>query len=311
MKSFFFIYTLVFLFSVPVLGQESFYFSQYNQNQSYFNPAYAGSNQLSQITVFGSKQFLDNPDGPKDYFFNFNTPLGSKLGVGLQWARQQTLANNYNEFGLDLAYHLSFDATATSRSTLSMGVHASYGKNQFNLNSEDSSLPGKEDNGLPNFGIGFLLHNSRSYIGLSVPRLMVAVVQDDGERANKLDFKKAPVYLSAGAKIPLSNGLVWNTSALLRYISEEPVTFDLTNSIVVRDFVELGLFYRFKNVVGLLSSFKLNKSFTVGYSYHAALLLEETSLNSGSHEFVLNYTFSLISTKGRGGRGRYKPRYRR
>ena len=295
-----------------VQAQQDKMFSQYMFNMMALNPAYAGSRDVLSMTAMYRSQWIGLEGAPQTAAFTADMPLNrERIGVGLQLYNDRI--GKQTETGAYVSYAFRF--RVGDRSTLSLGLNGGVSAYSNRL-TEVVTSPGQGgpadpafatdiNKMLPNFGTGIYLSNDRSYIGLSVPRLL---------RNNLSDFN-APglrsrqsrhAYAMAGFVIGLSPTLKLKPSTLIKYAEEAPLGFDGNVNLWINDRVAIGTsyrrnqFYTFSNqtddaVVGLLE-LQLTDQFRLGYAYDYTLNGLRKFAPS-SHEIMIRYELGFSKNK--------------
>jgi len=298
--------------SSRVQAQQDKMFSQYMFNMMALNPAYAGSRDVLSMTALYRAQWIGLEGAPQTATFTADMPLNrERVGVGLQLYNDRI--GKQMETGAYASYAFRF--RVGERSTLSLGLTGGVSAYSNRL-SEVVTSPGQLgpvdpafatdiNKMLPNFGTGIYVSNDRSYLGLSVPRLL---------RNNLSDFNAPGVrsrqarqaYAMGGFVIGLSPALKLKPSMLVKYAEDSPLGFDGNVNLWINDRVAIGTsyrrnqFYTFTDqtndaIVGMLE-LQLSDQFRLGYAYDRTLngLMK---FAPSSHEIMLRYELGFNRNK--------------
>ncbi|MEZ0483458.1 PorP/SprF family type IX secretion system membrane protein [Fibrella aquatica] len=298
--------------SSRVQAQQDKMFSQYMFNMMALNPAYAGSRDVLSMTALYRAQWIGLEGAPQTATFTADMPLNrERVGVGIQLYNDRI--GQQTETGAYASYAFRF--RVGERSTLSLGLTGGVSAYSNRLTEVvtssgqigpvDPAFATDVNKMLPNFGTGIYISNDRSYLGVSVPRLL---------RNNLSDFNAPGIrsqqarqaYAMAGFVIGLSPALKLKPSMLVKYSENSPLGFDGNVNLWINDRVAIGTsyrrnqFYTFTDqtndaVVGMLE-LQLSDQFRFGYAYDRTLNnLGKFSPNS--HEVMIRYELGFNRNK--------------
>ncbi len=298
--------------SSRVQAQQDKMFSQYMFNMMALNPAYAGSRDVLSMTALYRAQWIGLEGAPQTATFTADMPLNrERVGVGIQLYNDRV--GKQTETGAYASYAFRFQVG--QRSTLSLGLTggvSAYSNRLTDvvtspgqLGPTDPAFATDINKMLPNFGTGVYISNDRSYLGLSVPRLLRNNLSDynsPGQRSRQV----RQAYAMGGFVIGLSPALKLKPSMLVKYAEGSPLGFDGNVNLWLNDRVAIGTsyrrnqFYTFTDltndaVVGLLE-LQLSDQFRFGYSYDRTLNnLGKFAPNS--HEVMIRYELGFSKNK--------------
>ena len=291
-------------------------FSLYNMNTFLINPAITGAEEFGDLRVGYRNQWQGLSGAPETYYATFHTPIGTSVlksrtranGYKLDpFAKAATnrpatiahhgiggmvLSDNIGPFkhlqlGVSYAYHLSL----TENLALSAGASLGFSQNSIDYdqvvfeNDQDQVIgQGVErDKGLDG-SVGLWLYSERFYLGISGMKKF-----SNGFEINSEEIaSNQQMYLlfSAGYKLSLSKDFSLMPNALIKYVVDTPVSFDVGVIGSYRDRLWLGTAYRNDRSVLALVRFGVSDLLDLGYSYDFATT-DLNSYSTGSHELVL------------------------
>src|ERR1043165_2350946 len=118
--------------STKVKAQYDAMFTQYMFNETFINPAYAGSKEAMSVTMLHRQQWLNFPGRPITTTFSLHGPLmNNKMGLGLSVLNERIGKLNRNLLYASYAYRVKVDKQSTLAFGLNAGIH-----NQVNKLSE-------------------------------------------------------------------------------------------------------------------------------------------------------------------------------
>ncbi|MTI20249.1 type IX secretion system membrane protein PorP/SprF [Fulvivirga sp. RKSG066] len=283
------------LWSFSVVAQQDPLYNQYQFNQLMINPAYAGIYERLSIGLISRVQWAGVDGAPVTNTLTGSTSLlRGKVGAGLTAIYDRFGVNENIE--IQAAYAYILDVGVNTR--LSMGLQTgliNYKYNYLDLNLEylddPDLLPTEENFTEPNFGAGLMLLGERFFIGASVPRILNVEVHDGSTTSTR--YRKH-YYLSGGVMIFPSTAVKLKFTGLLRYVDNNPLSLDLSSSLLLGEAIWAGVIVRNMSGVGLFGLFEVNDKIRLGYSFE----LPTTQLvrnNYGTHELSISIDFDVFS----------------
>jgi type IX secretion system PorP/SprF family membrane protein len=290
-------------------AQQDAMFSQYMFNTMALNPAYAGSRDVLSATALYRHQWVGIDGAPRTATFTADMPLNrERVGLGIQLYNDQI--GKQNETGAFLVYSFRFKVGA--HTTMSLGLNGG-AVNYINKLSDVRLSP---DGGgdvafandvnviLPNFGTGVYVSNDKSYLGVSVPRLLKNTINKYSAGTDGKERRHA--YAMGGFVIGLSPVLKLKPSFLVKYVEGAPLGVDGNVNLWINDRVAIGTSYRRNNfntwsqgtndaIVGMLE-LQITDQFRLGYAYDR-MLNNLKNYGPSTHEIMLRYEFGFGKNK--------------
>jgi type IX secretion system PorP/SprF family membrane protein len=304
------LYLVLAFISFKAYCQQDSQYTQYMYNMSLINPAYATSD-----------------------FNNFNVGLSHRQQwIGMDGTPQTTSAfthyaiNDFNELGfsffndnigdgvlkenklsVDYAYILNLN----NYNKLSFGIKAGFNMLNVNFNNFDLESGNQYSDDLfalnqsrfyPNIGTGVFYYTKNSYLGLSVPNMLNSAYFKKTDNIYSKSSEEMHYYFSGGYVFESRrDNLKIKPSFLAKSSNYGKLSLDLSVNALFNEKFELGMSYRLKSSVNLLTNFAVNDNLRIGYSYDYSLT-NLSSFNTGSHEIVLLYDFNLNGTNSKSPR---------
>jgi len=282
-------------------------FTQYMYNTIAINPAYAGSRGALSIVGLNRNQWVGFDGGPETQTLSIHSPLrNEKIGLGLSLINDKTGFEKSTYIYADFSYTIK----ASKEVDLSFGLKGGFtsyklGNAEFyndpNIN-QDNYFNEKLNRWNPNFGAGVLIHSSKWYVGLSIPKLLNHDLNNQSEYAA---LETVHYYGIGGYVFDLNKNLKLKPSFMFKYTKGVPLSTDLTANFLFNEKFWLGGSYRVngkQGAFGALADFQVTEQLRVGYTYEIPTG-EIRSYTSGSHEILLMY--ELKFTKGKMKSPRY------
>ncbi len=297
--------------STHVQAQQDKMYSQYMFNMMALNPAYAGSRDVLSATALYRSQWVGLEGAPQTATFTMDMPLNrERVGIGLQLYNDRI--GLYNETGAFFSY--AFRIKLGQRSTLALGLQAGALSLRANLTdarlvpagvSADPAFAQNISKMLPNVGTGIYISNDKSYLSISVPKLLKNRLTDFDSGPNRA-VERRHAYAAAGFVIGLTPSLKLKPSVLVKYAEGSPLAFDGNLNLWINDRVAIGTSFR-KNqffsltdysndaIVGMVE-LQLSDQMRLGYAFDRTLnRLGLVAPNS--HEIMLRYEFGFGKSK--------------
>lgn len=298
---------LVFLTGCPKFAksQQDPIYTQYLTNILSIQPAYAGISGVLSISALSRAQWVGWEGAPNSNTFTINLPLKSfNVGLGLSIVNDKWGPILQNGIYADYSYRILLKP----RHYLALGIKAGF--NAYHARFSDLELNDPIDPSfaqnvnfkmLPNVGFGMLWHSDLFFLGVSMPKLFKNNIVDDSDK--KVYREVLHMYAMGGYVFTVSEVVKLKPTLLYRWSALTPSYIDLAGNILLYEKVWFGATYRLKNSYALSFQFNVNTQLRFGYSFDLTTF-HENMVNSGTHEFTINYEFQ--STKRN---KRYAARY--
>lgn len=280
----------VFLFA----QQESF-FSLYRYNMNILNPAFAGSENQTTLSLTSRNQWISIENAPKTQVLIFSSPRKKNVGLGLSF-----ISNKYYVESTSIAYvDFSYKLNLTDETKLFFGLKggASFFKADISslISTNNISDPTQKavSSTRPNFGIGALIKSKDYWISFSIPRLF-------GNNDNNdiyISSDRVHTYFSGGTNIRLTDDFILKPSFISRKVEYLPMTHEVSINLDFKNNIQLGSFYRTNNRTGALLFISLKSFFDIGYAYELNIDKNLSSLGINNHEIFLRIKFDAGNTE--------------
>jgi type IX secretion system PorP/SprF family membrane protein len=277
----------------PIVAQQDPHFTQYFDNMLFVNPAYAGSNNMLNMTALHREQWVGFEGAPRSTTFSIHSPVSyESVGLGLTAVNDMSGPVRQTMIYGDFSYSVKFK---NSKSKLAFGIKA--GLNTINVSRSQVSTTVENDPKLaqnivntinPNFGFGVYYHNPKFFVGMSVPRF----VERSYDKLNPTNLEKRHLFGIVGGIIDLNANWKFRPTAQVNMTVGAPVSIDLSAAGIFQDKFWVGAMYRWESAAGAFFQFQLNPQFRVGLASDFGV----TRINRaavGTFEVMLSYDFSF------------------
>ena len=305
----YFILLLAYLLPVFSIAQSDQHYTMFMYNKLLYNPAYAGSRDVTSVNADYRDQWDGINGAPKTGNITIDAPLGSFMKPFRKFALGFSLTNELLgvEHNTDMKAYYAF-RIQLKKSVLSFGI--SGGFDLYSANYSQLSLYQPNDPNfaynisnsmLPNFGAGVYWAGDNFYCGASVPNLL----QDEYDKKevmvnNNIATQIRGYYLSGGYVFPANETVNLEPQAMVRYAGDGntqlPVSVDLNLSAIIYNRFLVGVTYRtdksFEGIVHIQATKKIN----IGYAFDY-LVSGLNGYNGGTHEIVVGFDFVKDNSK--------------
>lgn len=146
----------------------------------------------------------------------------------------------------------------------------------------------------PNFGTGIYYNTERFYVGVSVPQL----VQTKFDNDNPTSYAKIlrHYFIHSGYVFDVHYNFKLKPSVLVKIVDGAPIEFDVNANLYMYDLIAFGLSWRSMDAIVMLIQVQITSKLQFGYSYDFGTTALRV-VNSGSHEFSLNYRIPLPKSR--------------
>jgi type IX secretion system PorP/SprF family membrane protein len=276
------------LWMVAMMGAKAHHYSTYSQyiiNGLAINPAYAGRNNVLDVTAAHRRQWIGFTGAPVTTAFSLNTPLKVKaVSLGLSVIDDKIGPFNNQMINAIYAYRVKF-----RKFKLSFGIQNGIFIKKINY---DALIRNQQQDALINnqrqleigflSGAGMYAHSKNMFVGISAPYLVNTLNNDF--------LLENPILLTGGYFIGIDREHGLKPSLLVRYINNSPLSADINLNYYYKTQFGFGLSYRTNKTMVGIAEFGINQQFRVCYSYDCELSRLK-KYQSGSHEILLRYYF--------------------
>ncbi len=274
-------------------GQQIGQFSNFDMNKFYYNPAYAGSTELTVLNASFRNQWTGFKDAPRNINVNVSGSLRNqgKYGWGVGFMNQQSGLMNTSGFHLNYAQHF----TLKKELKLAFGIQPGF--LQYRVRLYDAILADQGDQTLTgnvysanaiDVNLGFNLYNKKFFVMGSAQRLLSTDIKFTSYNQNLAFYFNG---IAGYNWLIEKKKLLIQPMIMVQYTSPVPLQYAAMLKFMYDDKLWVSASYRSKDIVGVTVGVNFKKRFGLYYGYDMAFgpLLRH---NTGSHEvgisFILN-----------------------
>ncbi|CAN5194162.1 hypothetical protein BH09BAC3_BH09BAC3_02260 [soil metagenome] len=292
------------LLAVDGWAQQDPQFSQYMFNNFYYNPAVAGTEDVTKITALYRSQWLGySPtygDGgaPVTQILSVHTPLPkAKGGIGGYIVNDQLGPVTNFQAQFSYAYYIK-----VKDAKLSLGVSAGIFSEKFNFDLYRATDPkdpllgnktGKESQAQPDFSAGALFRKEKYYVGVGLSHLTQPKYDFGLAQQNQL---KQHIYITGGYYYDMNFDIKLQFVTLIKSDLVQ-TQFDVGAIAYFKDVMWGGLSFRQSEAAVLILGYSLlkDKSLKVGYSLDY-IVKDQQAKQPTSHELMVSYSLPVNSS---------------
>jgi type IX secretion system PorP/SprF family membrane protein len=312
----------IFIMALQVAkAQQKPQYTQYVFNNLLINPAVTGIENYIDLKVGYRSQWTGLQGAPVTSYLTFSAPFGSDFvqgdatsmspgneanpysrlysqnyqaaephhGIGFMVVSDQAGPLNTTNIDATYAYHMGL----SSSFNLALGVAAGF--NHISLNTSQITLENPLDPAIssgnnsqwkPDLSIGIWGYSSNYYFGVSAQQILQQNLYFSTNN-NYSQTKTAPQYfVTGGFKVFLSDDMTLLPTALIKFMSPLPVTYDVNMKLAFRDRFWVGASYRNQDSFAGLLGFNISSLINISYSYDFTTSALGT-VSNGTHEIVI------------------------
>lgn len=272
-----------------VFAQQGPQYTQFMFNNLAINPAYAGADEQTSVTLVVRDQWGKIENAPSTQSLAVHSLVGKRVGLGLTVNHDRIGVHRNTNALASYAYHLR----AGKRAFFSMGLQAgvtSFRSDYPSLagNSNDPLLTKYVKDTKLNLGAGVYFRSPKLDVGISSPGLLGRKIYVNDTTV--VTFRNADLLGYVRYRLRLNLDFTLQPSVLVKYYPDLPLSFDTNWMIVYKDVISVGVSYRNRESLDMLIKLQLTTRLEVGYAYDYPLS-DGAFINSSSHELMLNYVF--------------------
>lgn len=281
-------------------AQQDPHFTQYFDNTLFYNPAYAGSRDMLNVTAIHREQWAGVDGRPRSTTLSIHSPLPyESVGVGITAVNDMAGPIRQTIIAADISYSLRFK----NKTKLSLGVKAGVNllgfdrDKLYNAGNPVSAMQQIENRANPNIGFGVLYHGPKFFFGVSTPKLIQNTY--DGTDFNK---EKRHYFATLGYIFKLHEKWKLRPSAQFKITEGAPFSMDASLAAIYNDRLWFGALYRLDAALGAFVQVQISPQFKLGIASDFGTQ-KLRQYNSGTFEVLLSYDFNFLK------KGVYSPRY--
>lgn len=280
------------LFSASSFAQQDPQFTQYMYNTMTVNPAYAGSQGHSVITLLGRTQWVGINGAPNTQTLSFDTPLNSRgLGLGVNVMNDEI--GPAQEIYVDANFSYAIEATDVGRLAFGLKTglrHLNVDVSKLNPEKQSDVNLVNVNKVFPTVGAGLYYYTNKYYLGIAVPNMIKSKHYKETIKGGDIASERFHFFAIAGYVFDLNDNLKFKPAALLKGVSGAPVSLDVSANFLYNERLYAGVAWRWDDSVSALLGYQVSDRFHIGFAYDLTTS-EYRPYNNGTYEVLLRYEF--------------------
>lgn len=281
-------------------AQQDPHFTQYFDNALFYNPAYAGSREMLNVTAIHREQWAGVDGRPRSTTLSIHSPLPyESVGIGITAVNDMAGPIRQTIVAADISYSLRFK----NKTKLSFGVKAGVNllgfdrDKLYNAGNPVSAMQQMENKANPNIGFGILYHGPKFFFGISTPKLI-----QNSYDGSSFNLEKRHYFATLGYIFRLSDAWKLRPSAQVKITDGAPFSLDASLAAIYNDKLWFGALYRLDAAFGAFVQVQITPQLKLGIASDFGTQ-KLRNYNSGTFEILLSYDFNFLK------KGVYSPRY--
>ncbi len=276
-----------------MVAQQDPNFTLYNYNMNIINPAYAGANNLTELSFSHRSQWAGVDNAPETQALTFSMPLKNNLGIGASIIKDKVFVLKETDIAIDISYKLKL----TETHDLFFGIKAGGGFVDINLS--DTGAPGNDPLFAENqsffnthVGAGVYLKHKSYYLSLSTPNFLNGKRYEKEGNVPSKAVNNMHAYLGAGYIFTINSDFELTPALMLRHVKGTPVSYDLSSTLKMYNKISLGGNYRIDETVSIYTLLHLiDSKLKLGVAYDINATEIDAVGDQNSIEFLIKYAF--------------------
>ena len=285
---------------LDIYAQQDPQYTQYMYNTMSVNPAYAGSNGHTIISLLGRSQWVGVDGAPDTQTLSYDTPLGYRgIGLGVNLANDRI--GPAREIFLDI--NVSYRVRTSDKGNLSFGLKL--GGRHLNIDwergliqdREDKSLEGNINRFLPTIGGGIYYYTDNWYLGGAVPNIIRTEHYDDAANGGDIAEERMHFFFIGGYVFNLNDNIKFKPAFLTKVVSGTPLSLDVSANFLFNQKLTIGAAWRWDDSISALLGVQATEKLYVGFAYDLTTS-NYSNYNSGTYELMIKWEiFKVLAIK--------------
>ena len=314
-------------FSYAANAQQDAMYNMYLFNGLYLNPAYAGSNEVVNLTGIYRHQWAGLDGAPRTFNASVDAPLRKdQYALGLTISNDRLgLTNMFSANGA-FAYRIRIKGDNIIALGVQAGITYYQQRNTEAITVDPSTLTSNYDPAfsvnqnlwLPNVGAGVYAYGKKYFVGFSVPHVLPSSLDRNWKlgAGSSVAHQYSQFLLTAGYVFGKDVSIVkFRPSFLMKYqqgLRYNVPDFDFNAGLLFIDRIWViagvqtggeanriigGVYdpktakkFNLEGIIGMIQA-KITPQISAGYAYHYSFSSLHT-YETGTHEIMLGYQFS-------------------
>jgi type IX secretion system PorP/SprF family membrane protein len=287
-------------------GQQVPNFTLYKYNRNLINPANAATKDMSSLNLSFKSQMLGVSGAPETQVLSYTQKINRELGFGVSILNDAVFIQQNTAITADISYKLR--AGRNDLLFFGLKIGTGLGSNIFTKAGAqvgDDNFDKNESFDRSQMGVGFFYQADEYFLSLSAPNLLSGTIFTDNHvGSSKSILKQVHIYAGGGYTYKIDMDYYLTSEIMVRYYDEAPIAFDLSSTLNMRNKIESGINYRFKESISIFSTFKYRRNYVVGFAYEMFTSAEIGGVfKNPSLELIFKYQWNINTRSKINGQG--------
>ena len=236
---------------------------------------------------------LTAPEEPQKLEEEDTLKLCQKIRHGVGGVvHNESMASVINR-GLQASYALHIPI---GKYKVSAGINLGFLNYEFNpdnirlINADDITFGVTQMNEyVANVNIGAMVYNDQLFIGIASNQLLGNKLEVLNEYSNLTAQLNQHYYVNCGYRLhAMNNDLELVPSLLVKYVKAAPIALDINITGTYKKLLAMGLSYRHKDALVVMTSLNIKDFITIGYAYDFTIS-SMANYSTGTHGIVVGF----------------------
>ena len=276
-------------------AQQDPQYTQYMYNTMSVNPAYAGSNDHTVITLLGRTQWVGLAGAPDSQTLSYDTPLGySGVGLGVNLTNDQIGPAQEIYLDANISYTVRFSENSNLAFGLKLGGrHLAIDWSKGTALQQERIFDQNVSEFLPTIGAGVYFYKSNWYAGISVPNILRTNHYDDtiatvSNGNGDLAEERLHFFGIFGYVFDLSENIKFKPATLVKVVNGAPLSIDVSGNFLFNEKFTAGLAWRWDDSISALIGLQATENLNIGFAYDLTTS-NYSNYNSGTYELMIRW----------------------
>lgn len=299
-------YILLIFFSINAViafSQQTSNNTLFEWNKTYFNPAYTGVTNTTDINLISRQQWVGFQDAPKTQYISSHAYLPAGIGIG--GAVFNSVTGPTRQTGIKAAFAKQININREIKLSMALGLDIY--QNAYDQTRLNTGLPADpaivsspiEQKLAPDASVGFVLFTNEYFVGLSSTNLLQSKYDFLSTISDFSNPIKRTFYLNGGYSFRINNQTRYVPGVMLKKTIGLPLQMDISNRLYY-NFMIAGLSYRTNKDASLILGLSFAQIYEIVYAYDYSFNPLKT-YSHGSHEVMLRFKIPNYNRGNRRG----------
>lgn len=256
------------------------------------NPAYAGANGHTVITILGRTQWVGVDGAPDTQSISYDTPLGySGIGLGVNLTNDRIGPSSEIYLDANVSYTIRMREEANLAFGLKLGGrHFNVDWNTGNVQNRNAKFlrNGNISKFLPTVGAGVYYYKPKWYLGVAVPNILSTSHYNDVLNGGDVSEERLHFFGIGGYVFDLNESIKFKPAFLTKLVNGAPLSLDLSANFLFNEKFTAGAGWRWGDSISALFGLQATNNLNIGFAYDLTTS-NYSNYNSGTYEIMIRW----------------------